>query len=154
IPDGLEVSKGCNPLASDLPTCVPRVLQTLTVSPSTFSITVNAVNPIAFQQLAVKGLLIDGKTVLDLTSNSTGTNYTSSNLSVCTLDVVHGLVFAAANGSCTITVTNGSFSGISTGTVNAFSPIQVSMLNIDGSVAVDVGGSFAYVGLGPAGITV
>ena len=120
IPDGVEVTKACNPLVNDFAICLPRAMQSFAVTPTTFSLTVNALNPLTSLQFSVRGTLVDGKTILDLTSNSRGTNYASNNLSACTLDVVRGVVFAGSNGNCTITITNSTFSATATGTVSSY----------------------------------
>lgn len=153
IPDGVEIQTGSNPLDKNSYDLSKAVSQ-FTVSPTSFTLTVNTVSQIASQQLTVTGKLIDGKTTLDLTSTSRRTNYNSNNLAVCSFGSPDGRVFAGSNGSCTITITNSGFSATSTGTISSFSPVQVSMLNVAGSVAVDVGGGFAYVAVGTSGITI
>ena len=60
----------------------------------------NSVEGSASQQLTVTGTLIDGKTVLNLTSTAKGTNYSSSDLNVCNFGFPDGKVFAGADGSC------------------------------------------------------
>lgn len=155
IPDGVEADKSCDPLIGDFSACLPRALQSLVVTPASFTLTVNTINPISSVQLSVRGTLSDGRTVLDLASNSRGTNYTSSNLSVCTLDASRGIVFAGSNGNCTITVTNGFFSRTATGTVSSFTPTALSFVAIPGFANnVDISGNYAYVAAGSAGLQV
>jgi hypothetical protein len=153
IPDGIEVRTGSNPLDRNSYDLSKAVSQ-FTVSPASFLLTVNSVAPNASQQLTVTGKLIDGKTMIDLTSTTRRTNYVSSNLSVCTFGSPDGRVFAGSDGACTITVTNSGFTATATATVSTFNPTELSAIAIAGSVAVDVGGNFAYVAAGPNGLVV
>ena len=153
IPDGIEVQTGSNPLdrnSYDL----SRAVSQFTVSPTSFLLTVNAVSPSASQQLTVTGMLIDGKTTIDLTSTTRRTNYSSSNLSVCTFGAPDGRVFAGSDGTCTITITNSGFTATATATVSTFSPTEISTLSIAGAIAVDVASNFAYVAAGTNGLVV
>ena len=54
------------------------------------------------------GDLLDG-TRIDLTATSRGTNYDSSDLTICNFSADSGRVFAGMSGFCTITVTNAGF---------------------------------------------
>ena len=153
IPDGIEVQTGSNPLDRNSYDLSKAVSQ-LTVSPTTFLLTINSVSPSASQQLTVTGKLIDGKTTVDLTSTARRTNYASSNLSVCTFGSPDGRVFAGSDGTCTITITNSGFTATATATVSTFNPTEVSTLGIAGAVAVDVGGNLAYVAASTNGLVV
>src|SRR5262249_7191851 len=97
---------------------------------------------------------IDGKTTLDLTSTQ-GTNYSSSDLTICNFGVPDGNVFAGSNGSCTITVTNNGFSAQATGVVRSFTPTARGFVRIPGFAnGVDVNGNFAFVAAGGSGLQV
>lgn len=154
IPDGVEILTGTdplNPLSFDL----GKAVQTLEVKPGAFVLVVNTIIGQASRQLTVLGHLIDGKTTLDLTSTQRGTNYTSSNLSVCTFGAPDGTVFAGSNGSCIITASNHGHTATAAGVVQSFSPIAVSFVSIPGFAnSVDVSGDFAFVAAGGAGLQV
>jgi len=153
IPDGIEVETGT--LGGTLSAKLAAALSSLTVTPSTFVLAVNSIQGQASQQLAVTGHLIDGKTTLNLTSTGEGTNYSSSNLSICNFGAPDGNVFAGSSGTCTITVTNNGFTAMVTATVTAFTPTSLSYLAIPGFAnAVAVNGNYAYVAAGSAGLQV
>jgi hypothetical protein len=145
IPDGVEIATGTdplNPLSFDL----GKAVKTLEVKPSAFVLVVNTIIGQASKQLSVLGHLIDGKTTIDLTSTQKGTNYSSGNLSVCTFGAPDGTVFAGANGSCTVTVTNHGHSATTAGVVQSFSPTAVSFLTVPGFAnSIAVSGDFAFV---------
>ncbi|HEX7285305.1 MAG TPA: Ig-like domain-containing protein [Candidatus Angelobacter sp.] len=154
IPDGVEVLNGTdplNPLSFDL----GKAVQTLEVKPGAFVLVVNTIIGQASRQLTVLGHLIDGKTTLDLTSTQRGTNYSSSNLSVCTFGAPDGTVFAGSNGSCIITASNHGHTATAAGVVQSFSPTAVSFVPIPGFAnSVDVSGDFAFVAAGGSGLQV
>ncbi|PWT96956.1 MAG: hypothetical protein C5B51_32360, partial [Terriglobia bacterium] len=153
IPDGVEVTTGTNPLdrtSYDL----KKATATSVVAPSVFTLTTNVLNPNASVQLNWKVNLIDGKTTLDLTTDSR-THYTSSDQTICLLQVQPGLVFGGASGNCTITVSQNTLSVTAAGTVQAFSPTALSFLAIPGFANnVKVSGNYAYVAAGSAGLQV
>lgn len=150
--DGVEIADGTDPNNSDSNS--GNVLVSIEVKPANFTITFNTIAGEASRQLSVIGHLRNGDTV-DLTSGAKGTNYNSSDLSVCGLDVQTGEVFAGTDGTCTITATNGGFSAQAFGRVKTFSPTALSFINIPGSAnGVDVNGNFAYVAAGSAGLQV
>lgn len=151
IDDLTEILAGSNPsVANNL----ASVLSSISVIPSTFQLRVNSIIGEASAKLNVQGNLSAGGTV-DLTSTQFGTNYLSSNLSVCNFGSESGRVFAGANGNCTITVNNNSFSAQATGTVTTFNPSAVSSLTLPGqALNVDVKGNFAYVAAGTAGLQI
>jgi hypothetical protein len=153
VRDGLEISTGSNPLDASSVN-LAGALSGMTVTPPTFTITVNSVQGTAFIQLAVTGQLQDGNTI-DLTSTTRGTNYSSSNLDVCNFGAPDGRVFGGQPGPCAITVTNGPHTATSTGTVTSFTPRSLGSLAIPGYANnVDVNGNFAYVAAGSTGLQV
>src|SRR5258706_3358955 len=153
IADGIDVQTGT--LDATLAQKLAKAVSTLTVSPGNFVLSVNTIVGIASQQLSVKGLLIDGKTTLDLTSTSEGTSYSSSDLTVCNFGTPDGNIFAGNNGSCVITVTNGTVSAQATGVVNSFAPTALSFVNIPGFAnGVAVNGNYAFVAAGATGLQV
>ncbi len=152
IPDGVEVQTATNPLdknSYDL----KKATAVSTLTPPTFILSTSSVTPNVSQQLIWTVKLIDGKTTLDLT-NDARTNYSSSNLQVCNFGGQKGQVFAGSIGTCTITVSQNTLSATASGTVQSFTPTEVSAISIAGAVAVDVGGTFAYVATGTNGLTV
>lgn len=153
IPDGVEVQTGT--LGAPLNTILAKALASLTVTPSTFLLSVNSLTSEASQQLKVTGLLIDGKTTIDLASATKGTNYASSDLTICNFGAPDGNVFAGNTGVCTITITNNGFTATATGTVAGFSPTPLSFVTIPGFAnSVAVNGNYAYVAAGSAGLQV
>jgi hypothetical protein len=151
--DGLEVQTGSDPLDPNSFN-LAGALASLQVTPAAFTLTVNTISGEASQQLAVTGHLIDGRT-LDLTSTARGTNYSSSDLFICNFGSPAGRVFASADGSCTITVTNSGFSAEAHGTVRSFSPTALGFVDIPGYANnVDVTGNHAYVAAGATGLQV
>lgn len=154
IPDGVEIATGTDPLnlaSFDL----GKAVQSLEVTPGAFVLVVNTIVGQASKQLSVLGHLIDGKTTLDLTSTIRGTNYSSSNLSICNFGAPDGNVFAGSNGVCTVTVTNHGHSATTAGSVQSFSPTAVSFVPIPGFAnSVDVSGNFAFVAAGASGLQV
>jgi hypothetical protein len=157
IPDGVEVATGTDPLD---PTSydLNKAVQSLEIKPSTFVLTVNSIVGEASVQLSVLGHLIDGKTTIDLTSTTPakrGTNYNSSDLTICNFGTPDGNVFAGSNGSCTITATNNGHTASAQGTVSSFSPTALSSVNIPGHANnVTVNGNFAYVAAGSTGLQI
>jgi len=154
IPDGVEIATGTDPLnpaSFDL----GKAVQSLEVKPGAFVLVVNTIVGQASKQLSVLGHLIDGKTTLDLTSTQRGTNYSSSNLSICNFGAPDGNVFAGSNGVCTVTATNHGHSATTAGSVQSFSPTAISFVPIPGFAnSVDVSGNFAFVAAGASGLQV
>jgi hypothetical protein len=98
---------------------------------------------------------MDGKTTIDLTSTQKGTNYTSSDLTICNFGTPDGNVFAGNVGTCTITVTNSGFTASASGTVAGFSPTPLGSVSIPGFAnGVAVNGNYAFVAAGSAGLQV
>lgn len=153
VRDALEISTGTNP-TDPASVNLGAALSGITVTPTTFTITVNSVQGTAFIQLAVTGQLRDGTTI-NLTSTTRGTNYASSNLDVCNFGSPAGRVFGGQPGPCTITITNGPHTATSTGTVTNFTPVSLSSIAIPGYANnVDVNGNFAYVAAGSTGLQI
>jgi YVTN family beta-propeller protein len=153
VRDGLEIAAGSdptNPASLNLAGALSRI----EVTPTSFALTVNAIMGEASIQLQVTGFLTDNTTI-NLTSTLRGTNYASSDLNTCNFGSPDGRVFAAANGSCTITVTNSGFSAAANGTVSSFTPVAHSFVAIPGFANnVEVSGDFAYVAAGASGLQV
>jgi hypothetical protein len=153
VRDALEVTSGSNP-ADATSVNLAQALQSLTVSPTTFTITVNSVIGTGSLQLTVTGRLRDG-TTMNLTSTQRGTNYGSSDLNVCNFGAPDGRVFGSANGLCQITITNAGFTATTTGTVTNFTPTALASISIPGYANnVDANGGTAYVAAGSAGLVV
>jgi hypothetical protein len=153
VRDGLEIATASDPTDS-ASVNLNAALSSISVSPTTFTITVNSVQGTAFIQLTVTGQLQDGNTI-NLTSTTRGTNYTSSNLDVCNFGAPDGRVFGGQPGPCTITVTNGTFTADATGTVTNFTPVSLGSLAIPGYANnVDANGGFAYVAAGSTGLQI
>jgi hypothetical protein len=153
IPDGLEVKLGTDPLDPNS-FDYARALSSMEVVPGTFVLVVDSLTGVASIQLQVIGHLIDGHSA-DLTTTRRRTNYLSSDVTVCNFGGQDGQVFAGANGTCTITISNSGFSTSAQGTVQSFSPSPVSFVPIPGFAnSVAVSGGFAYVAAGGAGLQV
>ena len=153
VRDALEIASGSDP-GNAASRNLAQALNAISVTPQKFALTVNAVIGEASQQLTVTGQLKDG-TTLDLTSTQQGTNYLSNNILVCNFGAEPGRVFAAANGLCTITVTNSGFTTEAFGSVTSFQPTSLSFVAIPGFANnVDVSGNFAYVAAGSTGLQV
>jgi hypothetical protein len=153
IRDGLEIQTGTDP-TDPASFSLGAALDRIEVAPAVFTITINTVQGVAFEQLAVTGRLLDG-TTLDLTSTLRGTNYASSNLNVCNFGAPDGRVFGGDAGSCLITVTNSGKVAVSEGTVINFTPRPLGNIAIPGYANnVDVNGIYAYVAAGAAGLQV
>jgi hypothetical protein len=153
VRDALEIASGSNPTSASSVN-LAQALQSLTVAPPSFSITVNSVVGVGSQQLTVTGHLKDGTTI-NLTSTQRGTNYQSSDLNVCNFGSPDGRVFGSSNGGCVITITNSGFTATATGTVTNFTPTPLGSLAIPGYANnVDANGGFAYVAAGANGLTI
>lgn len=155
IPDGLEVAEGTDPLNPNSFN-LAKALKSIQVTPSAFTINFNTLLGEGSRQLIVTGTLNDANaTQIDLTSIRRGTNYTSSDLTVCNFGALDGQVFAGNSGTCTITVSNNGFTAKATGVIKTFLPTPLSFLPIPGFANnVKVNGNFAYVAAGSAGLQV
>jgi alpha-tubulin suppressor-like RCC1 family protein len=153
VPDNVEVASSSNPTDRNSVN-LAKALKRIVVSPAAFVINIDSTTPIGSQQLTVTGEFNLGGTI-DLTPTVRGTNYASSSLAVCNFGVESGKVFGAADGTCTVTVTNSGFSGTASGTVRNFTARGLSSIAIPGYANnVDVAGDFAYVAAGNAGLQV
>lgn len=153
ISDGLEVQTASNPLDANNYS-LAGALESVAVVPPVFTLTFNTIAGDVSVQLTVTGTLIDGATI-DLTSTQRGTNYSSSDLTICSFDAAPGRVFAGMSGGCTVTASVGGFKAEATGTVTTFAPTPLSSVDLGGpGNGVDVAGDFAYVAAGGAGLKV
>jgi hypothetical protein len=151
VSDGLEVEAGTDP-SNGTSVNIAAALSAMRVVPPSFVLTFNTIEGEASVRLAVDGTMRDGRTI-DLTAR--GVNYSSSDLNVCNFGATEGQVFAGQTGSCTITATLGTFGAASSGTVRTFAPQAQSFVGIPGFAnSVDVGGDFAFVAAGAAGLQV
>ena len=151
VGDGLEVQTGTNPLDPNSFN-LGLALSSLNVAPSAIVLNVNTVIGEASRQLLVTGNLRDGAQI-NLTSTAKGTNYSSSNLSICNFGAPDGRVFAGAAGSCTVTVSNSGFSATVGVQVRIFTPVALGFVSIPGFANnVAVSGDFAYVAAGATGV--
>lgn len=125
------------------------------VTPQSFTLINNTIQPDEIgQQLSVVASMIDGSSV-DLTSTSRGTNYLSSDLSICNFGIVSGLIYGTSQGNCQITITNDTLQFVVSADVFTFDPTALSVTNIPGYANnVDVDGRYAYVAAGSAGLSV
>jgi hypothetical protein len=175
LPDGQEITLGTNPLSSDTdgdgirdlleiqtgsdPTNpaslnLAQALVRLEVSPAAFTIVFNTIMGEATRQLTVTGVLKDG-TRMNLTATARGTNYRSSDLTICNFGAPDGRVFAGQSGICTITVTNSGFGATAWVIVKTVSPTALSSIAIPGYANnVDVAGNCAYVAAGSTGLQI
>ncbi len=143
--DGLEVATGSDPTD---PTSfnLAQALSSIQIAPTAFTLTFNQLlQSDVTTQLAVTGVLID-QTTIDLTAASRGTNYTSSDLTICNFGAMDGLVFAGASGTCLITVSNSGFTSVVDGVVQNFEPVALSFLDLPASPdKLHVQGDTAYL---------
>jgi hypothetical protein len=153
INDGLEVRTGSDPTNRNSYN-LARALSGITVAPSTFTLIVNTLVGQAYTQLAVTGTLLDGNTI-DLTSTTRGTNYSSSDLTIINFGAPDGRIFAAGEGTATVTVTVGGFSATVSGIVRNFTPLPLSSIAIPGYANnVKVKDNYAFVAAGSGGLQV
>jgi hypothetical protein len=153
IPDGVEVQTGTDPLnpnSYDL----KKATAISTVTPPSFSLTTNVLNPNLSVQLSWKVKLIDGKTTLDLTADSR-TGYGSNDLTICNFGGAPGQVFAGNSGNCVVTISQNTLTVTVAGSVQSFTPKTLSFLAIPGFANnVKPSGNYAYVAAGSAGLQV
>lgn len=153
IGDGLEVQAGTDPLNSGSSN-LAAALASLRVTPNHFILTFNTIAGDVSRFLTVTGVMKDGATI-DLTQTARGTNYASSDLTICNFGEDSGRVYAGTSGTCTITITNSALTTAVNGEVRTFSPTPLSVLPIPGYAnAVAVNGTIAYVAAGEAGLQV
>ncbi|HEU4889413.1 MAG TPA: Ig-like domain-containing protein [Thermoanaerobaculia bacterium] len=152
IHDGLEVQLGTSPIdpsSFDL----RRALTSIAIKPSSFTFTMSPMLRYLTRQLTVTGTMADGKTV-DLTAAARGTVYTSSNLQIVNFENANGKAASGENGTVTITATNNGFTATASATVRQMNA-PVAVIPVGGTAMnVEVGGDFAYVAAGTAGLVV
>ncbi|MEQ1529179.1 MAG: Ig-like domain-containing protein, partial [Methylococcales bacterium] len=152
VNDRDEIVAGYNP--NDKSDAGGRSFVELLVTPSNPSMTFNTVYNEANLQVKVSGKRNDGSLV-DLTSRSTGTSYSSSNLSVLNFGGKDGLLFAGQSGTANLTVKNSGLEKTVTVTVGTFNPTALAAISIPGYANnVDVAGDYAYVAAGSKGLQV
>ncbi|HAS8478182.1 TPA: hypothetical protein I7768_14410 [Vibrio vulnificus] len=152
--DGLEVILLTDPSDPNDHNYTQAIVE-YSIKPLNFTLYNNTIEPEGVgQQVTLTASLIDGNTI-DLTSRSRGTNYQSSDLSVCNFGLDAGMVFGSSEGFCQITVTHENFSATLNANVIRFEPEPLSVINIPGYANnVDVSGDFAYVAAGNSGLVV
>lgn len=153
IRDRLEIETGSDPNDANSYD-LAQALQSFEVAPSSFVLTVNTIIGEASRQLAVTGHLKDSTTI-DLTSTARGTQYSSTDLTIANFGSPDGMVFAGADGSAVITVSNNGFVAASSVTVRSSTPQTLGFVAIPGFANnVDVSGDYAYVAAGATGLQV
>ncbi|MFW2439852.1 MAG: Ig-like domain-containing protein, partial [Arenicellales bacterium] len=153
VPDGLEANNGTDP-SDPNDNALSAALTEIKVDPPKAVIPFNTIESEASTQLTVTGVLNDGSEV-NITSKSTGTSYTSSNLSILSFGGEDGLIFAGQDGAATVLVANNGFTANATVIVRAFVPAPmgyVELATIAHNVAVE--GAYAYVAASGAGLTI
>jgi hypothetical protein len=152
IPDGVEIQTGTDPLdpkSYDL----KKATATSAITPNPVTLTTSISNPVVSRQLAWKITLVDGKTTLDLTADPR-TSWKTSDANICIQGNQPSLIVSVGSGSCTVTASQNTLIATVPVTVSGFTPGEVSLIGISGSVAVDVGGNLAYVATGTAGLVI
>ncbi|TAK60985.1 Ig-like domain-containing protein, partial [Methylobacter sp.] len=152
VSDSAEILAGYNP--TDKNDGGGRSFVELVITPSNPTMTFNTVYNEANLQVKVSGKRNDGSLV-DLTSRSTGTSYSSSNLSILNFGAKDGLIFAGQAGTANLTVKNTGLEKTVTVTVGTFNPTALSSITIPGYANnVDVAGDYAYVAAGSKGLQI
>jgi hypothetical protein len=153
ISDGVEVRTGSNPL--DVHSFnLAAALSAITVSPASFKLVFNTISGESSRQLQAVGNVIDGRTI-DIFDPRYQTQVASSDLTVASLGVDPGRIYAGQSGSAAITVSNGGHAGTASVTVQTFSPTALGFVALPGfQNAVDVAGSYAFLASGGAGLSV
>lgn len=156
--DGDGVNDRDEILAGFNPTLVTdgggRSVTELVISPSNPTMTFNTIYNESNIQVKVSGKRNDGS-LIDMTSRSSGTSYSSSNLSVVSFGAKDGLLFAGQAGTAVLTVKNNSLVKTVTVTVGTFNPVALSAIPIPGYANnVDVAGDVAYVAAGSKGLQI
>ena len=146
INDNLEISVGTDP--TDINSVnIASSIAGLSVVPKNAVLTFNSIQGAdASIQLNVEGTTIDGKNI-DLTPLSKGTNYSSSELTICNFGGEAGEVFAGSKGNCIVTADNSGFSDTSDIDVRSFDPIPLNfVIRDDEPKAIAVEQGIAYIG--------
>src|SRR6185295_9789810 len=142
--DGLDVQPQSDPLDPNSFN-LAAALQSIEVSPASFTLIFNTVLGEASRQLRVTGRLIDGNS-LDITSRRYGTSYGSGSLAIANFGAEDGRIYAGQNGTATISVLNNGHAAASQVTVRSFAPTLLGSVVIPSyPIAEAVEGSYAYV---------
>ena len=153
ISDGLEIAGGSDPNDSSSGD-LADYLDFITVSPENLFLTYNAIDGEASGKLSVTGYMLDGTSV-DLTQQSSGTRYTTDDITIANFGSSDGEIFAGQSGETRITVTNRDQSFDVNVTVTQFDPVVQSAVSIPGYANnVDIQGNLAYVAAGDSGLQV
>jgi len=153
LSDRAEIIVGSSPIDKNDANFAAAVVS-LSVIPDTVVMTFNTINTEVSTQLTVKGVVVDGS-MIDLTSSTNGTTYSSSDLNIVNFGATDGELFAGAAGTATVTVKYLALQVLVPVKVETFEPIPVSTLTINGSgEAIDVSGDFAYIAAGSVGVHV
>ncbi|WP_288388947.1 Ig-like domain-containing protein, partial [uncultured Alteromonas sp.] len=153
ISDGLEIAGGSDPNDSESGN-LTDYLDFITVSPENLLLTYNAIDGEASGKLSVTGYMLDGTSV-DLTQQSSGTRYTTDDITIANFGLSDGEIFAGQSGETTITVTNRDESFVVNVTVTQFDPVVQSTVSIPGYANnVDIQGNLAYIAAGDSGLQV
>jgi len=129
-------------------------LDFILVSPANISLTYNTIDGEASGQLSVTGYMLDG-TEVDLTTQESGTRYTTSDISIANFGLTDGQIFAGQTGDTNITIKNGNKQFVVNVNVSEFAPVAQAALSMPGYANnVDVQGNLAYVAAGSAGLQV
>jgi methionine-rich copper-binding protein CopC len=152
LSDGIEILVGSDP--NDINDAnFESAVSSLISTPENVVMTFNGIDTEVSTQLQINGLLIDG-TITDLT-NSPGTAYSSSDLSVASFGSTPGELFGGQAGNAIVSVTNGDNTVDVNVTVRQFEAAAQSAIDIPGYANnVDVSGDYAFVASGAAGLTV
>ena len=129
VNDNDEILAGYNP--TDKTDGGGRSFVELVIAPANPTMTFNTVYNEANLQVKVSGKRGDGSLV-DLTSKSTGTSYSSSNLSVVSFSAKDGLLFAGQAGTANLTVRNAGLEKTVAVTIGTFNPTALSAITIPG----------------------
>ena len=153
VSDSLEIGAGSDPTDSTSLN-LADVLESISVGNPDIILTYNTLNNEVSRQLSVTGTLIDGSEI-DLTDRSTGTNYSSSDITVLSFGLNDGEIFGGAEGVATLTVTNSGFSTEAYVTVVTFSPTPLGYLQLPGgSIKIDVVDGYAYIASSETGLLI
>ena len=151
VPDDLEIEIGTDPTDPN-DNALAAALVELQVTPPRPVIPFNTIDTESSVQLAVAGVLIDGST-LDLTSKTTGTDYSSSDLTIASFGAQDGQIFAGASGVAEITVSNSGKNVVVPVTVSTFAPASLGFLSLPGKANdVKLANVYAYVASEGAGL--
>jgi hypothetical protein len=153
ISDGLEIGSGSDPTDSNSAN-LADVLESISIGNPDIILTYNTLNNEVSRQLSVTGVLIDGNQI-DLTDKSTGTNYTSSDLSILSFGLNDGEVFGGAAGVASLIVSNSGFTISAFVTVVNFAPTPVGFMQLPGdAIKVVVTGEYGYIASDRTGLVV